>query len=264
MADRKISELNSASRVFDKDYMVVVTGIERYKNPADPGQGYVDYVTTKIPLSGMAAWTFRVNEVVSGCTGIQIIPNINTGLVPPSINTIRICTTGVSYSGHTHVTSDISNFTSGVNSIVEQRIKFLSDDVSKTGTLTTVSGLTTTLNANTKYLCELGLISTATTSTHLSGLVTSTVIAASNNNLLNVYGTCNYTEPGTSQWNTVSSITGVTRIAGDINTGLVTTVHKFTVSTYVTESDSLNVQFGTNDTDGTIKAGSWLKVETIF
>lgn len=266
MADRKISELSEATRVFDKDYMVVVTGIGQYKNPNDPSQGFVDYITTRVPLSGMAAWTFRVNEVVSGCSGIQITPQINTGLTPPSINKITICTTGVSFSGHTHISSDITNFGSSVSGLVEQRIKFLNSPVVKTGTLTDINDLSIDLSANTKYLCELGLVVSGTsTATQLSGLVSSTGIAASNGNLLNVYGTWSYTDTVNKlSSSTSSSVTGTTLIASGINNGDLTVVNKFTVATHATESDKLTIKFGTNNTDGAIKAGSWFKAEKVI
>jgi hypothetical protein len=266
MADRKISELSEATRVFDKDYMVVVTGIGQYKNPSDLSQGFVDYITTRVPLSGMATWTFRVNEVASGCSGIQVIPHINTGLVPPSINKITICTTGVSFTGHTHVSNDITNFGSSVSGLVEQRINFLNSSVTKTGTLTDIGDLSMNLSANTKYLCELGLIVSGTSSaTRLSGIVSSTGIAASNNSLLNIYGTWNYIDTTNKlSSSTSSSVSGTTLIASGINNGDLTIVNKFTVSTFVTESDRLVIKFGTNNTDGAIKAGSWLKAEKVI
>jgi hypothetical protein len=268
MADRKISELGEARRVFDGDYLVVVTGVGQFKNPADPSQGYVDYVTTRVPISGLSTWSFRINEMVSGCTGIQIIPAINTGLTPPGMNKISICTTGVSYSGHTHTSSDITNFGSSVSGLVEQRIKVLSAPVSKTGTLTSINDLSFDVTANTKYLCEVGLIvSGTTTSTQFSGLVSSTGIAASNSNLLLAYGTWNYNERTASDgknYSTATPVTGVCLIGSGINNGNMTLVNKFTVQTYVTEADRLTVQFGTNNTDGAILAGSWFKAEKVI
>lgn len=266
MADRKISELGEASRVFDKDYLVVVTGVGQYKNPSDPSQGFVDYVTTKVSLSGMAVWGFRINEMVSGCTGIQIIPHINTGLVPPSINKISICTTGVSYNGHTHVANDITNFNSSVSGLVEQRIKFLSTPVSKTGALTAINDLSMDLTPNTKYLCEVGLVVNDTSSsTVFSGQIGSTGIAASNTNLLSVYGTWNFNDISNGKsYSSSSSVTGLSPIASGINNGPTTLVNKFTISTYATESDRVIVHFGTNNTDGTVGAGSWFKAEKVI
>jgi len=267
MADRKISELGEARRVHDADYLVVVTGIGQFKVPSDISQGYVDYVTTRVPISGLSTWSFRINEVVSGCSGIQIIPTINTGLTPPSMNTIRVCTTGVSYSGHTHTSSNITNFGSSVSGLVEQRIKFLSSDVSKTGSLTALTGLTLNLEPNTKYLCELGLVVDQTsTATQFSGLVTTTGISASNTNLLNVYGTWNYNDSDGKYRSTSTPVTGVALIASGINTGAMTLVNKFTVSTFETEGDQLSVRFGVNgvDNQGKVNAGSWLKAEKVI
>jgi len=267
MADRKISELGEARRVFDGDYLVVVTGIGQFKNPADTSQGYVDYVTTRVPISGLSTWSFRINEMVSGCTGIQIIPAINTGLTPPGMNKISICTTGVSYSGHTHTSNDITNFGISVSGLVEQRIKFLSNNVSKTGLLTALTGLTLDLQPNTKYLCELGLVvDQIFAATEFSGLVTTTGIAASNDNLLNVYGTWNYNDSDGKYRSTSTPVTGVALIASGINNGAMTLVNKFTVSTYETEGDQLSVRFGINgaSNEGTVNAGSWLKAEKVI
>lgn len=266
MADRKISELGEARRVHDADYLVVVTGIGQFKVPSDTSQGYVDYVTTRVPISGLSTWSFRINEVVSGCSGIQIIPTINTGLTPPSMNTIRVCTTGVSYSGHTHTSSNITNFNSSVSGLVEQRIKFLSGPVSKTGLLTALTGLTLDLQPNSKYLCELGLLVGQTTATQFSGLVTTTGIGPSNNNLSNVYGTWNYNDSDGKYRSTSTPVTGVALIASGIDTGAMTLVNKFTVSTYETEGDQLSVKFGINgaSNEGTVNAGSWLKAEKVI
>lgn len=265
MADRKISELNEAGRVFDKDYLVVVTGVGQYKNPSDPSQGFVDLVTSRVPISGLAAWSFRINEMVSGCTGIQIIPHVNTGLFPPSMNKISICTTGVSYNGHKHTSADITDFGNAVSGLVEQQIKILGTPVSYTGAPTPVNELSINLKPNTKYLCEVGLILNQTnSSTKVSGQISSTGILATNNNLLNMYGTWNTNDlTNQSIYNTSSAMSGWATIVDGINTGLTTSINKFTVSTYVTESDKLLVRFAANNVDGAVLAGSWLKAEKI-
>lgn len=256
MADRKISELTQATRVHDADYLVVVTGINQLKNQSNPEEGYVDYVTTRVPLSGLSTWSFRVNEVVSGCTGIQIIPQINTGLVPAKINTISICATGLAYANHSHASSEISDFGSSVSGLIEQKIVVLSNNVAKTGDQTSVSGLSLSLNSGTKYLCEVGIIVSGTsTSTQFSGIVSSTGIEASNSNLLTVYGTWNGTN---------NPVTGLSLLATGINNGDQTLIHKFVVSTYNTESDSISFKFSTNDSDGGVKTGSWLKAEKVI
>lgn len=265
MADRKISELNEARRVFDKDYLVVVTGVGQYRNPSDPSQGFVDLVTSRMPVSGLAAWSFRVNEMVSGCTGIQIIPHINTGLFPPSMNKISICTTGVSYTGHKHTSADITDFGNAVSGLIEQQIKILDTPVSYTGAPTTLNELSINLKPNTKYLCEVGLILNQTTSsTRISGQISSTGILATNNNLLNIYGTWNTNDlVNQSAYNTSSSISGWSTIADGINTHRTTSINKFTVSTYANESDRIFVRFAANNVDGAVLAGSWLKAEKI-
>jgi hypothetical protein len=155
-----------------------------------------------------------------------------------------------------------------VSGLVEQRVKVLSTPVSKTGALTSISDLSFDVTANTKYLCEVGLIVSGTaTSTQFSGLVSSTGIAASNSNLLSAYGTWNYNERTASDgknYSTATPVTGVCLIGSGINNGNMTLVNKFTVQTYVTEADRLTVQFGTNNTDGAILAGSWFKAEKVI
>lgn len=268
MADRKISELNEAGRVFDKDYLVVVTGVGQYRNPSDPSQGFVDLVTSRMPVSGLAAWSFRINEMVSGCTGIQIIPQINTGLVPASINKISICTTGVSYNGHTHTSTNITDFGSAVSGLVEQRIKILTTPVNNSGTstLTQLNELSMNLTPNTKYLCELGLILDQTaSSSEIFGLISSTGTLAANNLLLNIYGTWTTNDiTNRTTHNSSVAVSGVGVIVSGINTAKTTNINKFTVATYATEADRLLVRFTANNTDGTVLPGSWLKVEKVI
>jgi hypothetical protein len=262
MADRKISELSTASRVFDADFMVVVTGV----NQLVPGQSdvYVEKVTTKFPLSGLSTWVFRVNEVVSGCTGIQIVPQINTGVGNGRPNTISICTTGVSYVGHTHTASNITDFNSTVSGLVQQQLKLLSTETANSvaGSYQTLSGLSINLANNSQYVCELGLITSGINTTQVTGLVSSTGIAASNGNLLTVYGTWNYVSDS-GLYNSSTSVTGSRTIANNL-TSTQTVVTKFTASTHATESDQLNIRFTANDINGKILAGSWFKVEKVI
>lgn len=262
MADRKISELSTASRVFDADFMVVVTGV----NQLVPGQSdvYVEKVTTKFPLSGLSTWIFRINEVVSGCTGIQIVPQINTGLANGRPNTISICTTGVSYVGHTHTASNITNFNSAVSGLVQQQLKLLGNETANSvaGAYQTLSDLSINLANNSSYVCELGLIMGGVNSTQVTGMVSSTGIAASNNNLINIYGTWNYVSDS-GLYNSSTPVTGSRAIANNL-TNTQTLVTKFTARTHATESDQLNIRFTANDTDGKILPGSWLKVEKVI
>lgn len=262
MADRKISELTTASRVFDADFMVVVTGV----NQLVPGSSdvYVEKVTTKFPLSGLSTWVFRINEVVSGCTGIQIVPQINTGIGSGRPNTINICTTGVSYVGHTHTTSDITNFNSAVSGLFQQQLKLLNIQVANStpGSYEALSGLSINLANNSKYVCELGLIMSGISSTQITGLVSSTGIAASNGNLLTVYGTWNYVSDS-GLYNSSTSVTGACSIANNL-TSTQTVVTKFTAATHETESDRLNINFTANDSNGKILPGSWFKVEKVI
>lgn len=266
MADRKISELSLGTRVHDADFIVVVTGVNQYVDPADPAQGFKQLVTSKVPLSGMAAWTFRINEMVSGCTGIQIIPQINTGLSPAKMNTISICATGLALTNHTHTASNITDFGSAVSGLIQQQLKFLDSEIinSATGTFQTLSGLSVNVANGSKYICELGLIVGGSNTTQITGLIASTGIDASNNNLLSVYGTWNYVQDS-GLYNSSISVTGSNgaRIASGLaNTQTVVT--KFSVSTYVHESDRLNIKFTANDTNGKILPGSWIKVEKVI
>lgn len=273
MADRKISELNLGTRVFDEDYMVVVTGINQYIDPADPSQGFKQIVTSKVPLSGMAAWTFRVNEMVSGCTGIQIIPHVNTGLTPARMNTIEICATGLALEDHTHVASEITNFNSAVSGLVHQDIKFLDTAYVTTGTTNDITELSVDLVPNARYLCQVGIIVSGTsTSTEFSAKITSTGIDASNGNLLNVYGTWPYQEPvNRISYSTSIPVTGagagnagMALVGSGINNGSMTIVANFTAKTYATESDRLGVRWSVNGADGAVLPGSWFKAEKVI
>ena len=273
MADRKISELSLGTRVHDADFMVVVTGVNQYVDPGDPSQGFKQLVTSKIPLSGMAAWTFRINEMVSGCTGIQIIPQINTGLSPAKMNTISICATGLALANHTHTASNITDFNSSVSGLVSQQISILETSSAKTGTINSIPELSINLLPNSKYLLELGIITSGTSSsTEFSGLISTTGVDASNNNLLNVYGTWQYQEPvNLRSYATSFPVTGninradkMVLIGSGINSGPMTIVTKFTAKTYVHESDRLSFKWGVNGTDGQVLPGSWIKAEKVI
>lgn len=263
MADRKISELTTASRVHDADFMVVVTGVGQLV----PGQSdiFVDKITTKFPLSGLSTWVFRINEVVSGVSGIRVIPTIGTGNNPARPNSVLLSTTGVSFVGHTHTSSDITNFTTAVTNIVEQTIKYTNNDVSNTvaSELTPLSGQNLFINlaADTRYICELGLIMSGNAS-NISGVVSSTGIAASNTNLLSVRGTWNYVS-GNGLYNSSNSVTGISLISHALN-GISTLVTKFSIKTYETIGDQINISFTSNNTDAKVLQGSWLKAEKVI
>lgn len=263
MADRKISELNLASKVHDADYMVVVTGVGQLV----PGQENVfkEKITTKFPLSGLSTWIFRVNEVVSGVSGIHVVPIINTGSNPAtsSPNTVTLSTTGVSFVGHTHTVSNITDFTNGVSNLVHQKLNYLDSDTSTSvaGELITLSGLSINLDPGTQYVCELGLIMSGNNS-NITGLVSSTGIVATNGNLLSAHGTWNYIS-GNTIYNSSSSITGSYEIGNSIDS-IKTLVNKFTISTYEQEADQINIQFTSDNTDGKILQGSWFKTEKVI
>jgi len=266
MADRKISELNLGTRVFDEDYIVVVTGINQYINPADPSEGFKQIVTSKVPLSGMSAWTFRVNEMVSGCTGIQIIPHINTGLSPARMNTIDICATGLALKDHNHFASEITDFNSSVSGLVYQDIKVLDTAYATTGATNDIPELSVDLVPNATYLCQVGIIVSGTsTSTEFSAQISSTGIDVSNSNLLNVYGNWQYNEPVNQRsYSTNSAVTGMALIGSGINNGDMTLVTNFTAKTYATESDRLSVRWSVEGADGAVLPGSWFKAEKVI
>jgi hypothetical protein len=268
MADRKISELNSATRVFDADYMVVVTGV----NQTIPNQDVpVEKVTTKFPLSGLATWVFRVNEVVSGVSGIRVTPVIGTGGNPQNAkpNSVLLSTTGVSFVGHQHTTSDITNFNSSVNNLVEQHLKYLETDktISEAGSfihLTGLNELQINLPGNTKYVGELGLVMSGNNA-DITGMISTVETRASNYGLLGINGTWNYFSGNNSLlYNSSTPLTGQMNIANDLN-GIKTLVNHFTVSTFPTEPQELSFSFTANSINNIkILAGSWLKVEKVI
>lgn len=273
MADRKISELNQASRVYDADYMVVVTGIDQ----TIPGQTTaVEKVTTKFPLSGLATWVFRVNEVVSGVSGIKITPSINNdgSVLSAKPNTVLISTTGVSYDGHTHTSNNITDFNAKVNSLVKQDLKFLNEDVkpdqitAPPGTYIHLTGVGDTsleinLAANSKYVCELGLIVSGDTS-NISGYISTTGTRESNYSLLGINGTWNYLS-GTplTTYNSSVSVTGEVLLANNI-AGVYTLINKFSVNTYLNSEEQISVSFTSDNVNGAILKGSWLKAEKVI
>jgi len=266
MADRKISELNLGTRVFDEDYIVVVTGVNQYIDNADPGQGFKQIVTSRVPLSGMAAWTFRINEMVNGCTGIQIIEHVNTGLTPARMNTIDICATGLALEEHTHFASQITDFNSSVNALVSQQIAVLDTVYETTGVTNDIPELSVDLVPNATYLCQIGLIASGTSSsTELYGMISTTGIDASNTNLLNAYGTWHTQEPENYRsYSTSVTVTGMALIASGTTVGDMTIVNNFTVKTYATESDRISFRWYTDSTDGQILPGSWIKAEKVI
>lgn len=273
MADRKISELPLAQKVFDGDLMVAVTGYGQRVNPLDINSEYVSYVTTKIPVSGFMANAFRINEVVTNGTGVMVVPTINNSNPQTARpNTISLNVTGVAFAQHNHTVSDIVNFASGVSGQIQQIIKFQDNDLSTTGNAVVIStGLKIPLAANSKYLCELGTIfSSSDVALQLSGIVT-------------VTGSwdVNYPTQMYGSWNNITSGLSLNSTANHAQYGLVlgqlspgatdvpfTIVNRFTVATTNMESDTLGFAFTTNNSStavsGTLKKGSWFKAEKII
>jgi hypothetical protein len=267
MADRKISELNQASRVWDADLMVVVTGVgQTLPNTDTP----VEKVTAKFPLSGLATWIFKVNEVVSGVSGIRVTPVIGTGANPLTSkpNSVLLSTTGVSFVGHSHVANDITDFNLRVNSLVKQDLRYLNNTRSNSsaGTFIHLTGnneLNIPLETNKKYVCELGIIMSGNNS-NITGTVSTTGTRGNNYSLLAINGTWNYLSgENPLTYNNNTSLTGQALIGHNIN-GVHTLVNKFSVKTYATEPDQISLSFTSNDTNGTILEGSWLKVEEVI
>lgn len=273
MADRKISELPLAQKVFDGDLMVAVTGYGQRTNPLDIESPFVSFVTAKVPVSGFVANAFRVNEVINGGTGIFVSPTINNANPSTATpNTVRLHVTGVAFKEHTHSVSDVLNFASGVSGQIQQIIKFQSVDLPCTGNLTiTSTDLQIPLSANSRYLCELGTVFVNNeTSSVISGLVkvTGTMDV---NYPTRIYGTWNRLE-NSGLYNSTSSISNYGNVLGSLNSSLVdqtvTIINKFTVETTNNEADTLSFAFTTNSnnssTSGVLKKGSWFKAEKII
>ena len=218
MADRKISELPLAQKVFDGDLMVAVTGYGQRVNPLDINSEYVSYVTTKIPVSGFVSHAVRVNEMVIGGTGIMVVPTINNlNAQTATPNTIRLNVTGVAFAQHNHLVSDITNFASGVSGQIQQIIRFQSADLASSGTASVASNdLKIPLAPNSKYLCELGTIFTKSESAlQLSGIVNVTG-AWGVNYPTQMYGTWNTLTSGTTT-NSSQSIPSYGLIVGPVD-----------------------------------------------
>lgn len=277
MADRKISELPLAQKVFDSDLLVAVTGYGQRIDPLDLNSEYVSFITTKIPVSGFMANAFRVNEVVNGGTGIMIKPDINnTNPNTATLNTIELNVTGVAFTTHQHVVSDITNFASGVSGQVQQIIKFQNSDLSCTGNLDIQStDLAIPLAANSMYLCELGTIFVNNEETSvISGLINVTG-DMSVNYPTQMYGTWNHVLAGANSYavsNSSDLVSDYGTLVGPINASqvnnMLTVVNKFTVETTSNEADTISFVFTTNSTNtatsGVLKKGSWLKAEKII
>lgn len=277
MADRKISELPLAQKVFDSDLLVAVTGYGQRVDPLDFNSAYVPFITTRIPVSGFMAHAFRINEVVNGGTGIMVSSTINnSNLATASANTIRLNVTGVALQNHQHSISDITNFASGVSGQVQQIIKIQNTDLACTGQLVVASNdLSIPLAANSTYLCELGtIIVNNEQAAVVSGLVSVTG-DMSVNYPTQMYGTWNSLVSGVNGYTINNSDTPVSSygvLLGPLDSvrvnNLCTVVTKFTVQTTNNEADTVSFKFNTNSTNpstsGVLKKGSWLKAEKVI
>lgn len=277
MADRKISELPFAQKVFDGDLLVAVTGYGQRTNPNDINSDYVSYITTKIPVSGFMAHAVRVNELVNGGTGIMVVSDINnTDPNNATPNTIQLNVTGVAMETHYHTVSSITNFASGVSGQVQQIIKFQTTDLACLDNSGTESNdLRIPLAANSMYLCELGTIFVNNeTGSVISGLINVTG-DMSVNYPTQMYGTWNRLGFDTNTYPIHNSSDNVsdygvlvdTLDATQVNNPL-TIVNKFTIETTSNEADTISFVFTTNSsnpaTSGVLKKGSWLKAEKVI
>lgn len=273
MADRKISELPLAQKVFDGDLMVAVTGYGQRVNPLDINSEYVSYITTKIPVSGFVANAFRINELVTNGTGIYVVPTINNANpLTATPNTISLNVTGVAFAQHTHTISDISNFASGVSGQIQQIICFQDTDLSTTGNAMVMStGLRIPLAANSKYLCELGTILTSSDAAlQLSGLITVTGAWDVNYPTQTYGGWTNIVSGNINP--SANNMAQYGLLLGPISSSATgspyTVINKFTVVTTNMEADTIGFAFTTNNSStavsGTLKRGSWFKAEKIL
>ena len=263
MADRKISELSEAVSVASGDYIVVVTGV---------GVGGATLTTNKFALSGLVNNIVNIDELITGGTGLHIVSDLNDD----SPNTLEINVSGYAYTDHTHVASDITDFSSAVSGEVQQIIKFQTTDLPNTGTaLVESSDLSIELSANSKYLCQLGTILNANEDADVSGLVNVTGTMEVNYPTI-LYGTWNHLEIDNQGHafihNENAAVTGYGLVIDSVGTdGLgesYTLVNNFMVETTNGEADTLTFGFVTNSTNqstsGVLKKGSWFKAEKVL
>lgn len=264
MADRKISELSEAQSVASGDYMVVVTGV---------GVGGATLTTNKFPLSGLINNIVNIDELIIGGTGIHLVSDINTD----SPNTLDINVSGYAYTTHTHLATDITDFSSAVSGEVQQIIKFQTSDIANTGTsLVESSDLVIPLAANSQYLFELGTIFVNNEdSSIISGLINVTG-TMSVNYPTKLYGQWTHIDidnQGVATYHTTSAgVSGYGLLIDTLDTAVnnkpLTVVNKFSVATTSNEADTISFGFITNSTNsatsGVLKQGSWLKAEKIL
>lgn len=261
MADRKITELSEAASVASGDVMVVVTGV-------DGGT----LTTNKFPLSGLVNNIVNIDELVTPGTGVYL----NFTYSDTAKNTVSIETSGLAYTSHTHEVADITNFSSGVSGEVQQLIKFQTEDIAATGMLLASGDLKIPLEANSKYVCQLGTIfENDEENSKISGLVNVTGTMEVNYST-NMYGSWTYLNPGTNGHGTVinslSPISGyglvVNTLDADASGIPITLVNNFVVETTNSEADTLTFQFQTDSADqatsGVLKKGSWFKAEKVI
>jgi hypothetical protein len=264
MADRKISELSEAASVASGDYIVVVTGV---------AAGGSALTTNKFAMSGLMNDVVNIDEVIIAGTGIVLDSTVNVG----APNTVEINVDGYSLLGHTHTASDITDFSTAVADEIQQIIKLQNSDLVNTGSsLVESTDLSISLEANSKYLCELGTIIVNNENTSIvSGLVNVTGTMAVNYPT-KLYGTWNHLDiDNQGQANlhgSLSSVTGYGLLVDELDTSAngqeMTILNKFTVETTNNEADTISFGFVTNSTNpatsGVLKKGSWLKAEKII
>ena len=264
MADRKISELSEAASVASGDYIVVVTGV---------AEGGSALTTNKFAMSGLMNDVVNIDEVIIAGTGIVLDSTVNVG----APNTVEINVDGYSVIGHTHTASAITDFSTAVANEIQQIITFQDSDLINTGSnLVSSTDLSIPLAANSKYLCELGVIIVNNEDTSLvSGLINVTG-TMSVNYPTKLYGTWNHLDIDNQGHATVhgsiSSVSGYGLLIDELDPAAngeeLVVINKFTVETTNNEADTISFGFVTNSTNsatsGVLKRGSWLKAEKII
>lgn len=266
MADRKISELSYADGIAGSDIFVVVTGVDIQN---------ATLTTHKFPLSGITNNLINIDELFVGGTGLHVQATTYTDGSQP--NTIRVDTTGLAYANHEHTYDQISNFGEGVSGLVQQIIAYQSLDAIVDGATDGATHQSTDLNislaANSKYVCELGLVLVSDEDVDISGAINADASWALNYTT-KIAGTWNHLEPDSfghaPVHNSFDSIAGTGLICDGMKSAGFnrphTLINKFTAETTNSVADNLSFTFAIPSTSAEVKIlkGSWFKAEKII
>jgi len=262
MADRKISELSYADGIAGSDIFVVVTGVDIQD---------ATLTTHKFPLSGITNNLINIDELFVGGTGLFVQATTYTDGSRP--NTIQVDTTGLAYTNHEHTYNQISDFSAGVNSVIQQTIAYQSIDVTDDDSTHQSTNLNISLAANSKYLCELGLIIISDGDTQISGAVNADSEWLTNYTT-KIAGTWNHLDLDNAGHGVIHNSSGTIAGTGLICDGVPggsqnsphTLINKFTAETNDGVADNLSFTFAVDSNTAEVKIlkGSWFKAEKII